>query len=239
MSEPVLIGCSHGTRSATGQQTVDALRAAVAAARPELDVRAAHVDVHGPELPDVVAGVVAEGRTGIVVPLLLSTGYHVKVDIAEAIAGTRGAVVAAPTLGPDPVLDRIVVSRLEEALGHPVTELDGEIVLAAAGSSNPRAAADVEAAVRALVELTGAPVRAGYFSAQEPTVADAVAAARARGAARVAVASYLLAPGVFSARLDAAGADAVAAPFGPHPALVELVLQRYDEARAAFLSPVD
>jgi len=49
----------------------------------------------------------------------------------------------------------------------------------------------------------------------------------------VVVASYLLAPGVFQAGLAGAGADLVTEPLGDHPAVVRLVLLRYDEARSA------
>jgi sirohydrochlorin ferrochelatase len=228
--EPVLVACSHGTRSEQGRTVVEALRAAVRGARPGLRVAAAHVDVQEPELGAVVDALVADGERCVVVPLLLSSGYHVRVDIAQALRDTGGRAVAAPALGPDEVITAALVDRLEEALGTPVEEFAGEIVLAAAGSSDARAAADVEAAVASLSARTGRPVTSGFLSAQEPTVADAVAAARARGAGAVAVAGYLLAPGVFSARLAAAGADVVAEPLGVHPALVELVLSRYDEA---------
>jgi sirohydrochlorin ferrochelatase len=58
-------------------------------------------------------------------------------------------------------------------------------------------------------------------------VPDAVAALRAAGAGRVAVASWLLAPGLFQRRLAACGADVVAAPLADHPAVAELVVNRY------------
>nr|WP_281373299.1 CbiX/SirB N-terminal domain-containing protein [Kineococcus aurantiacus] len=99
--------------------------------------------------------------------------------------------------------------------------------MAAAGSSDAQAQADVARAAQLLAQRVGRPVTTGFLSAQEPSVADAVAAA---GPGPVAVVSYLLAPGVFSARLDAVGADLVTAPLGVHPALVELVLDRYDTA---------
>lgn len=230
---PVLVACSHGTRSERGRAVVEALRAAVRAARPGLRVEAAHVDVQEPELGAVVADLVDGGDRCVVVPLLLSSGYHVRVDIAEALRGTGDRAVAAPALGPDEVVTAALVDRLEEALGTPVEQFPGAIVLAAAGSSDARAVADVQAAVASLSARTGRAVTSGFLSAQEPTVADAVAAARAAGASAVAVAGYLLAPGVFSARLVAAGADVVAEPLGVHPALVELVLARYDEAVGA------
>jgi sirohydrochlorin ferrochelatase len=58
---------------------------------------------------------------------------------------------------------------------------------------------------------------------------DAVAELRAGGAGKVAVASYLLAPGHFQMVLRAAGADLVSEPLGNHAAVARLVLARYDE----------
>ncbi|WP_432511795.1 sirohydrochlorin chelatase [Kineococcus sp. SYSU DK001] len=213
---PVLIACSHGTRSAAGRSVVDGLRAAVRAARPGLEVEAAQVDVHGPFLADVVDRVCAD-RDAVVVPLLLSSGYHVRVDIAEAVARGGGRAVAAPALGPGEVVTDVLCERLGD--------FDGRVVLAAAGSSDARAQADVAEAVRLLSGRLGTPVTSGFLSAQEPSVADAVAAA---GPGPVAVVSYLLAPGVFSERLARAGAAVVTEPLGVHPALVDLVLERYD-----------
>jgi sirohydrochlorin ferrochelatase len=102
------------------------------------------------------------------------------------------------------------------------------------GSSDPRATADVELTARWLSELRAAPVRPAYLAASSPSVPDAVAAMRREHPGRpVTVATYLLAPGLFSARLDAAGADRVAAPLAPHPELARLVLERFDAAGAA------
>jgi sirohydrochlorin ferrochelatase len=65
-----------------------------------------------------------------------------------------------------------------------------------------------------------------------PAVPDAVAAARAAGAARVVVAAYLLAPGHFADKLAAAGADAVTAPLLPDDRVAAVLLDRFDAARA-------
>lgn len=229
MSTPVLVACSHGTRSAAGHRTVEELRAKVREARPGLEVVSAHVDVQEPELGEVVARLTTEGRTCVVVPLLLSSGYHVRVDIARAVADSGGLAVAAAALGPDDVITTVVRQRLAEAGGG----FADAVVLAAAGSSDAQARADVARAELFLASRLGVPVTSGFLSAQDPTVADAVAAARAAGATTVAVASYLLAPGVFSERLVSAGADVVAEPLGPHPLLVDLVLQRFDAARVS------
>ena len=73
-------------------------------------------------------------------------------------------------------------------------------------------------------------VEPAFGSAAEPTVESAVATLRGRGAPRVAVATYLLFPGLFADKLAAAGADVVSAPLASAPEVVELVLARYDAA---------
>ncbi|MGO2586214.1 MAG: uroporphyrinogen-III C-methyltransferase, partial [Brachybacterium tyrofermentans] len=60
-----------------------------------------------------------------------------------------------------------------------------------------------------------------------PSVAAAVDDRRAAGATRVAVATYLLAPGQFHSQLEGSGADLVAAPLGDHPLIAEIAVDRY------------
>jgi len=227
---PALVACAHGTRAPAGRRTMALLRLDVARARPGMDVVAAHLDVHKPALDDVVHRLATAGRPMVVVPLLLSSGYHVRVDIGRAAEKAAGLAVPAAALGPEPVLLDILQQRLAECGARP----DDAVVMAAAGSSDPRATADVERVASWLGEARRAPVTPAYLAAASPAVPDAVAAARRAHPGRgVTIATYLLAPGLFSARLDAAGADRVAAPLAPHPALAGLVLRRFDEARAA------
>src|SRR3954453_19994541 len=99
-ARPVLVPCAHGTRSPTGRRLIAELALAARDLRPGLVTTAAFVDVQPPTVVDVVAELAAEGRPAVVVPLLLSGGYHVHVDIAGAVAASPGAVAAVP-LGPD------------------------------------------------------------------------------------------------------------------------------------------
>jgi sirohydrochlorin ferrochelatase len=131
-------------------------------------------------------------------------------------------------LGPDPAL----VDVLEERLGAAVASCDDPFVLAAAGSSDRRAVTDVERTAGALTARLGRPVVSAYASAAEPRVDAAVAQMRSEGR-RVAIATYLLAPGFFHDQLRNAGADVVTAPLLPHPAITRLVLRRYDQALRA------
>jgi sirohydrochlorin ferrochelatase len=241
MNKPIMVACAHGTSSPQGRAEVNALRAAIAALRPGLDVREAYVDVQQPDLVDVVAGL-PEGAGAVVVPLLLSVGYHVKVDIARAVKSRPGTLAAAP-LGPDPRLAALLDQRLREA---GVTDRDS-IVLAAAGSSNPNAAVSVEELADQLRELRSNRIEAGYGASAKPSVPDAVAMLReetAGGAGagesagavdlggRVVIASYLLAPGFFHDQLAKAGADLVTEPLLPSEVLARIALERFDAAVA-------
>lgn len=238
---PALVGCSHGTSDPVGRRVVRALLDDVRAARPDLEVLEAFVDVQRPSVADVVADVVADGPDeageAVVVPLLLSTGYHVGVDIARAVeqGGAAGRSCAAAALGPDPRLVDILVDRLAEV----GTRSFDTVVLAAAGSSSPGAARDVAEVAAALRRRRPGPVHVGFGAIARPTVAEAVELARGSSRrvphpvgsrARIVVASYLLAPGHFHDKLLRSGADAVTAPLAPDPRLARVVLDRYFEA---------
>jgi sirohydrochlorin ferrochelatase len=230
--DPVLVVCAHGTRSAAGQATYAALADAVRAAAPGQRVEPAYVDILAPDVGTLVAALDDAGERVVVVPLLLSYGFHVGVDVAKAVAG-RPRAVAAGHLGPSPLLAGVLRDRLAAIDVEPAA-----VVLAAAGSSDPAAVDDTTAAAILLADLIGVPVTAGYGSSASPSVADAVVAARAETSGPVAVAAYLLAPGYFHGMLAGVGADAVTAPLCS-PAdipddVVQLVLARYTAALATF-----
>ncbi|MDH2393611.1 sirohydrochlorin chelatase [Streptomyces sp. HNM0663] len=238
---PVLVAVAHGSRDPRAFATVSALLDRVRELRPGLDVRLGHIELNEPLLPDVLAGLSGPGRPAraVLVPLLLSRGYHVRHDLPRAAAALQGIPgadvrIAAP-LGPHPLLVEALYDRLAEAGWRPE---DGAarstgVVLAAAGSRDPDSAADVRRAARLLGERLGdTPVVAAYASAAAPAVPAAVRALAARGRHRIAVASYFTAPGLFAARSAAAAPWIAAAPLGVHPALARLVLRRYDAAAA-------
>nr|WP_297429311.1 CbiX/SirB N-terminal domain-containing protein [uncultured Actinotalea sp.] len=226
----MLVGCSHGTDDPAGRAAIAAVLDGARRRRPWLDVHEAFVDVQEPEVGDVVADVVGGGATAVVVPLLLSAGFHTHVDVARAVAQVPGAL-ASGTLGPDRRIVAVLLDRLRESGAG----AGDAVVLAAAGSSDARSSAAVEAVAEAVRRgWPHGPVSVGYGSAARPTVPEAVAAARAglTGTGRVVAASYLLAPGFFHDRVTRAGADVVTAPLAPDDRLVDVVLDRYDCAVA-------
>jgi sirohydrochlorin ferrochelatase len=187
---------------------VDAVVAQVRRRRPELDVTVGYLD-HGP--PSITDAVDADC---IGVPLLLTSGYHVRVDLP---AQSTNATVAK-AIGPDPALAQALAGRLGEA-GY---DDRSPVVLAAAGSSDDRALDDVRAMASHLAELLDVEVTAAFVASGSPRLDET----RAR-----AVSSYLLAPGAFHDAVRASGAHVVSAPLGAHPVVADLVLARYDAVR--------
>lgn len=235
MPAPALIAISHGTASPAGQAAVSALVDAVAAALPDVHVRLGHVDV---QQPDVAAslGALATDEPAVIVPLLLSAGYHVRVDLREQSAGHADVAISS-ALGPDPRLVDVLVSRLTAL----TPAADDAIVLAVAGSSDDRANEDCRVTAAMLAERIGRPVSVGFLAAAEPRLGPAVVAARAGGRSAV-VANYLLAPGYFhDLAVRLADGSPVARPLldddPPAGPLVDLVVDRYrtsaDEAPAS------
>jgi sirohydrochlorin ferrochelatase len=213
-----LLLAAHGTRSAEGLATTRELVAAVSAVRWHVPVVICYLDVVAPSLVEALDALT--GTDVVVVPLLLSAGYHVQTDIPAVVSG-RTRVRVADHLGPDPA----VITALADRLAEVDDGTAAVTVLAAIASSRPAAQDEVRAAATALSMRLARAVDVLPLDAATP-------AAIAGLPTPVAVASYLLAPGGFLDTLcDAVvGHGVVAAPIGAHPALVGLVWDRYDAA---------
>lgn len=218
-----LVAISHGTSSPEGQRAVAGLVSAVARARDDLHVAAGFVDV---QQPDVAATLSPLEGPATVIPLLLSAGYHVHVDLRDELQEHPGSTLAR-AMGPD---DRLVVVLERRLVEAGLRDADS-VVLACAGSSDARAVEDCHEMGRRLSARLGRPVTVGFISAAFPRIDEAVDIERERGH-RVAVATYLLAPGYFNDLAHATTADLTSGPLlsadAPAPSeLVDLVLDRY------------
>ncbi|MFC7642868.1 sirohydrochlorin chelatase [Streptosporangium lutulentum] len=212
------------TRSARGEETLAGLRDLVRRTRPGTRVEQAFLEISSPSLAEVLP---ALPGPVVVVPLLLAGGYHVHVDLPSVVAATRpDATVAAP-LGPHPLLAAILARRLASA-GLRATD---SVILGAAGSSDPAALADVRAAARLLAVRLSRPVTAAFAATGTPSIGETLERLRSGPAPRIAMASYLLAPGFFQERLESSGADLAGAPLGVDADLAALVWTRFDQAR--------
>jgi sirohydrochlorin ferrochelatase len=221
---PALLLVAHGTRDPAGPIVTERVAARVRRALPGVPVAVGFADVRRPSIADALATLPGPC---VAVPMFLAAGYHVRVDVPEQLRGRD--VQLAEAFGPDPALIATSAERLRDAGLR-----DGDaVVLAVAGSSDPAANADSATAARRLGRTLGRPITLATVAAGGPRVDDVVPALRAAGAQRVAVASWLLAPGLFQRRLDGCGADVVAAPLADHATVVDLVISRYQARQAA------
>ncbi|MEU0249216.1 sirohydrochlorin chelatase [Streptomyces sp. NPDC006235] len=228
---PALVVVAHGSRDPRALSTVRALLDRVRALRPDVPVHLGHIELNAPLLPDTLA---ALGDTeAVLVPLLLSRGYHVKQDIPEMAAASRARTHLAAPLGPHPLLVDALQSRLEEAGWGGTPRSSSAVVLAAAGSRDPDAKTDTGRTAHLLATRLGVPVLPAYASAATPTVESAVRTLLARGRRHIALASYFTAPGRFATECAQSAPWIAAAPLGTHPAMAHLLLHRYDETLAA------
>ena len=216
---PTLLAAAHGTRSPIGQRTTHALISLVRGLRPGISVELCFLDVLEPGLSSRLSSL---SDPVVVVPVLLSAGYHIHEDIPAAAAG-RATV--ARHLGPDRALSEVLAVRLAAAGG----DAADSVALVASPSTRATAAHDLAGAADDLTAVLGRPV-------QPLTVGASLPGSLAALPGRVGIATYLLSEGHFFDTLRAAaseaGAVAVAEPLGADTAVAELIAARYDEAVA-------
>jgi sirohydrochlorin ferrochelatase len=216
VSSPALVVLAHGTGDAAGRGTWGRLLVRLRAALPGVEVRLAYAGVARPQLADVLPGL--DGPV-VVVPAFLAAGFHVRVDVPGQLAAIgREDVTLADPFGPDPGLIDVALERLREAGWR-----EEQVVLAAAGSTDPVAQEDLRTAAGLFADRLGTAVPVGYIAGGDPRVADVVAAQEGP----VALLTWLLAPGAFHRWLADAGAAVVAEPLGDHDGVVDVVLDRY------------
>jgi sirohydrochlorin ferrochelatase len=154
------------------------------------------------------------------------------VGSVETAAPVRLIVRQASVLGPHAALLNALERRIREA-GIALRDPRWGLVVAAAGSTDPEAQASVTIAAAELCRRGWRAAVPGFAASANPSVPEAVASLRKSGISRVAIASYLLAPGQFSNALSSAGADVVTAPLGDAPEVAGLLLRRYDATARA------
>lgn len=237
MRRPILLAVSHGTSDAEGARAIADLVDAVAAAAPDVEVRSAFVDVQEPDAADLLPTI--DGPV-VIVPLLLSRGFHVHHDLHGMAAKKADAVVSDP-MGPDPRLAEVLADRLADASADTPSADTGPrepVILAVAGSRDADSLTDAEAMASLLSLRLGARVELAYLAARQPDLPTAVAAHP-----DAVVSTYLLAQGFFfDMTVSQADGRTVTLPLldgitVPQP-LIDLIVARYDEASARLLSPV-
>jgi sirohydrochlorin ferrochelatase len=212
-ARPTLLAVAHGTRNPAGIAVIEALVELVRDRLRDVLVQPCFVDVAEPSLVDALAAV---SGPAVIVPVLLSTGYHVTSDIPSVTAGRPATVVTAP-LGPDPRVSEAALARLDEARGS--TERRAPLVVVAAGSSDPQARVQLGTVGGHVERAVGRPVAIAQLTDPDP-LAGVPASAE--------VVNYLLAPGYFDDQLRVkAGGRLVADPIGAHPLVADVIVARF------------
>ena len=229
---PTLVLLAHGSPDPRHAKGVEAVAEQVRQRWPG-QVHAAYLDHHPPSAVDV-AGRLAGG---VLVPLLLTTAYHVKTDVPEAAAAMtglgRGDYPVAAALGPD----RLLFAAAEELLarGGLVPDPATGVVLFAGGSSDRDAIAAIGDAVASEVLPGWGPWSVAALAGGDE-IGTVVARLREQGCARVLAVTYMVAEGVLRDRMvkyaEAAGAEVVPGTLGDTEALARLVVGRAQAALA-------
>jgi sirohydrochlorin cobaltochelatase len=229
----VLLGVAHGSRDDASQQVVRDLLAAVERRRPGLRAVVSYLGNAAPTPADALAALAPDEQV-VVLPLLLNAATHSKTEVAGSVQAGR---LAHPRMhlhygrpfGAHPAVVDVLEQRLVEA-----GAADLPVIVVAGGSVDPDANATVAATARLLWEGRNHPtVDYAFVSATGPTLPEALA----RVSGPVAVARLFLGPGYLPGRVAAmAGAAVVTEVLGAADPLVDLVLERYDEALAGHVA---
>jgi sirohydrochlorin ferrochelatase len=229
-----LVLTAHGSADPRSAANARAVAGQAARMRPGLDVRVAFCELNSPSLRDVLDECSGDA---VVTPLLLADAFHARVDIPAQIArcGGRHRVRQADVLGEDDRLVSVLGERLTEVGVSPFDDTLG-VVVVAIGSSNAAANASTATVASKLAAGTSwAGASTAFITRPDASLADVTDRLRRRGARRLVLAPWFLAPGRLPDRVrrfaDHAGID-MAAPLGAHRLVAETALERFTAAAA-------
>ncbi|HET9890600.1 MAG TPA: sirohydrochlorin chelatase [Mycobacterium sp.] len=230
-----LVLTAHGSRDPRSGANAQAVADRLAMMRPDLDVRLAFLELNTPNFVDVLAGL-PDSRRAVVAPLLLASAYHARLDIPKQIADTGAhGIRQADVLGEDERLIAVLRERLAEVGVSPLDD-DLGVMVVAIGSSNLAAnARTAKVAARLAANTQWVAATTAFATRPEASVARAADQLRRRGARRLVIAPWFLAPGLITDGVSNFARDndiPMAAPLGAHRLVAETVLDRYDEALA-------
>jgi sirohydrochlorin cobaltochelatase len=245
---PALLIAGHGTRDEAGAEAFRDFVRELGRRHPGLPVAGGFIELSPPPLGEAVAELVERGvRRFAAVPLMLVSAGHAKGDIPAALAREKErhpgiSYTYGRPLGPHPALLRVLERRLEAALeGAAGDRSEVTVLLVGRGSTDPDANAEVFKAARLLWEGRDyAGVETAFVSLAAPDVPAGLDRCTRLGAKRIVVLPYFLFTGILPDRVRQQTADWAAAHpevevrsadvIGPEPELLDLVMERYDEA---------
>jgi sirohydrochlorin ferrochelatase len=227
-----LVLTAHGSIDPRSAAVTHAVAGRIRRLRPWLDVRPAFLERTSPSLGDVLT----ETTDAVVVPFLLASAFHARVDIPAVIEESGSRLYQADVLGEDPALLAVLRHRLAEAGVSPHENGLG-VVVVAVGSSN--AAANARTATVASTLAAGtrwAGAQMAFATGPYANLAETTEQLRARGADRLVIAPWFLAPGKITDRVANFAAQqgiSMSEPLGSHNLVAATVLDRFDAVSTA------
>jgi sirohydrochlorin ferrochelatase len=171
--------------------------------------------------------------------MLLADAFHARVDLPAVIHASGATVAQADVLGEDPALVTLLGQRLAE-VGASADRKDLGVIVVAVGSSNEVANARTSTVAHALAARSRwAGVEMAFATGPQPTVAEAAARLRHRGARRLVIAPWFLAHGRITDRVAETAATLgipMAHPLGAHNLVAAALLDRFDEAQSTAIA---
>lgn len=224
----VLVLTAHGSADPRSAASTHAVADTIRRIRPGIEVVSAFCEQNSPNLVDVLRTV---GDRAVVTPLLLADAYHARVDIPAMIAEAGVDARQTDVLGEDEQLVAVLRRRIAEA---GVSRLDSVgVIVTAVGSSRAEANSRTKTVAEQLVAHTRWTADTAFAAGPNPNLAEVADRLRARGADRLMIAPWFLAPGRITDRVAnfaAAQGIPMAQPLGPHRLVAETVLDRFDAA---------
>ena len=232
-----LVLTAHGSKDPRSGANARAIAGRIARMRPGLDVRLAFCDLNTPSLTDVLNSLSGTARAAVVTPLLLANAYHARIDIPGQIAGCGAAergieVRQSEVLGVDPRLVSLLRRRVMESGVSRLDDRVGVLVVAIGSSDAAANAHSAQVAPKLMAGTRWAGATTAFVTRPNPSLAEAADLLRRRGAQRVVIAPWFLAPGRLPNRVREFADDAgvpLAAPLGAHRLVAETVLDRFDQ----------
>ncbi len=256
-SRPAVLLIGHGSRITTGVAEFKRLAEQLQQKLPDRICLAGFLELVEPSIPATLETLWRQGfRRITALPAMLTAAGHVKNDIPAFIRDfqtehTGLTVTLGAELGLHPKLLRVARERIESAettFGPHYNRRDALLLVVGSGSSDSDANSNISKMSRLLWEDLGFGwAETAYAAVAAPSVVDALKRTHRLGFQRVVVLPYLLFGGRLAKQVQAAATVhqaihpglrlAVAPHLNTHPLLVEILLERLNEAEQGEAHP--
>jgi len=235
-----LVAVAHGSRDPRSARAVAAVLDTLRAEHPGVDIRLAFLDLNTPSVGQVLDAIAADGHRQVaVIPLLLGSAFHARVDLPALLREARFRhpsleVLCSRILGDDDLLVDAARELITDT-GVSVDDPSVGIAVCAVGSRRPEANRTTGLLVPRIVAGTAwTKASACFATPANPSVTSALGSLSHSGARTLVLAPWILAPGLLWDRACAIAESApnvrIAATLTSHRAVARVIAERYTDA---------